>query len=47
MDIQMSWRITCLKALSEYGYRMGYGSITVLFTIMMFYILFLIQNVSK
>ena len=34
--------------LSEYGYRMGYGSaIRVLFTIMMFYILFFIYRMYQ
>ena len=37
------------QALSEYGYRMGYGSAiaTVLFTIMMFYILFFIYRMYR
>ena len=36
-------------ALSEYGYRMGYGSAiaSVLFTIMMFYILFFIYRMYQ
>ena len=37
------------QALSEYGYRMGYGSAiaTILFTIMMFYIIFFIYRMYQ
>ena len=37
------------QALSEYGYRMGYGSAiaTILFTIMMFYIVFFIYRMYQ
>jgi len=37
------------QALSEYGYRMGYGSAiaAILFTIMMFYIVFFIYRMYQ
>ena len=37
------------KALSEYGYRMGYGSAiaTVLFLLMLVYIIFILYRVYK